>query len=207
MTQPRTLFFLPGATGRADFWRPLAGTIDLPAQQRLLAWPGFGDAPARGDVNGFDDLVDMVLAEMERADSSPCALIAQSMGGAIALRAALARPQAVSHLVLTATSGGIDLGGTGAVDWRPAFFAANPQLPRWFGSYREDLSQQLPTLHIPTLLIWGDSDPISPVAVGVRLRGLLRNARLHVVPGGDHDVAQTHAQQLAPIVAGHLRQT
>jgi pimeloyl-ACP methyl ester carboxylesterase len=55
------------------------------------------------------------------------------------------------------------------------------------------------------LLLWGDRDPISPLAVGERLRVLAPDARLHVVAGGEHDLAVTHAGELAPLVAAHLR--
>jgi hypothetical protein len=34
---------------------------------------------------------------------------------------------------------------------------------------------------------------------------LLPKARLHVVPGGGHDLAQTRAADLAPLVEAHLR--
>jgi pimeloyl-ACP methyl ester carboxylesterase len=156
--------------------------------------------PKRPDVNSINDLVSMVLGEIDR----PCALIAQSMGGAIALRATLARPLAITHLVLTATSGGVDMSGTGAVDWRPSFFTANPAFPRWFESYQEDLSSKVSDLFVPSLLLWGDNDPISPVAVGIRLNGLLRRSRLHVLPGGEHDLANRYAEQLAPLVIEHL---
>lgn len=201
MKPPEKIIFLPGATGRADFWRPLSDHLTHPAQRRLLNWPGFGAEPARADVQGFDGLVDLVLAEMDR----PCALVAQSMGGAIALRAALGRPARVTHLVLCVTSGGVDMAGAGAQDWRPDFFAANPSLPRWFETYAEDLAPCLGAVMAPALLLWGDADPISPVAVGQRLQGLLPNARLHVLPGGGHDLAHRHAATLAPRVDAHLR--
>ncbi|WP_066339866.1 alpha/beta fold hydrolase [Azohydromonas lata] len=201
MKNPEKIIFLPGATGRADFWHPMSDQLTHPAQRRLLGWPGFGGEPARSDVQGFDGLVDLVLAEIDR----PCALVAQSMGGAVALRAALARPALVTHLVLCVTSGGVDMSGVGAQDWRPDFFAANPSLPRWFESYAEDLAPRLGAVTAPALLLWGDDDPISPVAVGQRLQGLLPNARLHVYPGGGHDLAHRHAQALAPLVDAHLR--
>ena len=57
----------------------------------------------------------------------------------------------------------------------------------------------------PTLLIWGDADPISPVAVGRHLEQRIPDARLHVVPGGDHDVARTHAETVAALIAAFLR--
>ena len=91
-----------------------------------------------------------------------------------------------------------------AEDWRPAVLAANPGLPDWFTSYREDLSPRLAALRIPTLLLWGDADPISPVKVGQRLASLLPQAKLHVFQGGDHGVGCTFAGAIAPLVDRHL---
>ncbi|MCG2575564.1 lysophospholipase [Dechloromonas sp. XY25] len=170
------------------------------AEKRHVGWPGFGTTPSDPRIRGIDDLVARVAAGIVQ----PTALIAQSMGGVVALRVALAKPDLVTHLVLAATSGGIDVAGLGGEDWRPAFLAANPSLPRWFSTNQEDLSPRLATLAMPVLLLWGDADPISPVAVGERLAALLPNTDLHVVPGGDHDLAETHAAALAPLIDAHL---
>jgi poly(3-hydroxyoctanoate) depolymerase len=166
------------------------------ANQEHVGWPGFSSIPMDPLVNGIDDLVEMVLAKVDR----PTALIAQSMGGAIAIRVAVAKPELITHLVLAATSGGIDVASLGGKDWRPTFLDSNPQLPRWFSTYQEDLSEILPTIHIPTLLLWGGSDPISPIPVGERLASLLPCARLCVIEAGDHDLAETHAVEIAPLI-------
>jgi hypothetical protein len=50
------------------------------------------------------------------------------------------------------------------------------------------------------MLLWGDSDPVSPLAVGERLLELLPNSELDVVNGGGHDLAHAHARVLAPLV-------
>lgn len=126
------------------------------------------------------------------------------MGGVIAVRAALARPDSITHLVLCATSGGLDMSALGAQDWRAEFLAANPAAPRWFVDDRSDLSAFLPAIAVPTLLLWGDADPISPVAVGERLHRLLPNSRLAVIAGGTHDLAITHADEVARLIDAHL---
>jgi pimeloyl-ACP methyl ester carboxylesterase len=92
-------------------------------------------------------------------------------------------------------------------DWRAAFAAANPYLPDRFIKHRSDLIADLKTLGQSTLLLWGDADPINPIAVGRRLHDLLPNARLHVVAGGDHVLGETHAVKLAPLVDQHLQRT
>ena len=76
--------------------------------------------------------------------------------------------------------------------------------PEWFVSFHADLSNQISRITQPALLLWGDNDPLSPVAVGERLNALLAKSTLHVVRGGKHDLASVHAQALAPLVEAHL---
>jgi pimeloyl-ACP methyl ester carboxylesterase len=135
--------------------------------------------PPDRKISSIDDLVAKVVADIDR----PTALIAQSMGGVIAIRAALERSKLVTHLVLAVTSGGLDVSDLGAQDWREAFHAANSTFPRWFADYKEDLTEHLKKISIPVLLLWGDVDPISPVAIGQRLALLLPRAELHVIHG------------------------
>jgi hypothetical protein len=41
--------------------------------------------------------------------------------------------------------------------------------------------------------------------VGRHLEQRIPEARLHVVPGGDHDLAKTHADLVASLIETHLR--
>jgi pimeloyl-ACP methyl ester carboxylesterase len=188
--------------GRTQFWDPVANQLHHRAAKIHVGWPGFGTTPADPSIRGIDDLAAMVLARIDQ----PTALIAQSMGGVVAMRVALARPDLITHLVLAVTSGGVDVAGLGGQEWQSAFQEATPLLPRWFSTYQEDLSQQLAQVAIPTLLLWGDADPISPVRVGERLASLLPCAKLQVVAGGGHGLAETHAAAIAPLIDAHLHQ-
>lgn len=200
LQKPSKLFFLPGALGRTEFWHPAAGLLACPAPQVHVTWPGFSGVPPDPGIQGIDDLASRLLADIDR----PSALIAQSMGGVVAMLAALRRPELVTHLVLSVTSGGMDLSEFDGEDWRPTTRAAHPALPDWFTSYREDLTPRLRGLQIPTLLLWGDADPISPVKVGERLATVLPQAGLHVIPGGDHSLGCTCAGLVAPLIDRHL---
>lgn len=200
---PSTLFFLPGALGRMDFWVPAAELVRHPARKIHVGWPGFGPTPADPEVKGIDDLVENLIAAID----APCALIAQSMGGVIAIRAALARPDLVTHLILVETSGGMDVTALGAQDWRAFVRNEYPTLPDWFLNDHEDLTARLPELQMPVLLLWGDADPISPVQVGEKLASRLPRADLHVFEGADHDLAYTHAAQVAALIDRHLGST
>jgi len=194
------MIFLPGASGNIHFWRPLAARLRHHGSPRFFGWPGFGETPPDPSVTGISDLVTRVTDEI----TSPVDLFAQSMGGIVAILAALEKPRLISHLVLSATSGGIDMTEFGATDWRTTFRELNPGVPRWFEDERWNLTERIPEIQIPVLLLWGDSDPISPVAVGRRLADLFPNAELHVLPGGTHDLAVERVDDLVPLVERHL---
>jgi pimeloyl-ACP methyl ester carboxylesterase len=129
-----TLLFLPGASGNTQFWKPVGAHLRHPGARHFLAWPGCGGVPAERDVRGIADLVARVVRQI----THPVALLAQSMGGVIAVRAALEKPDLVRHLVLSVTSGGVDVARLGAQDWRPSFRQHHPDAPRWFLDERED---------------------------------------------------------------------
>jgi pimeloyl-ACP methyl ester carboxylesterase len=190
--------FLPGAGATATFWKPVADLAGLDGA--FFAWPGLGNEPATPDVNGIDDLVAMVLDHM----GEPVNIVAQSMGGLVAVKAALAAPEKLSRLVLAVTSAGVAVADLGGSNWRSDYYRAYPHAAQWIGEASDDLSDQIVSIEAPTLLLWGDSDPISPVAVGERLLSLLPNANLHVVCGGDHDLAQIHAPTVANLIKHHF---
>ncbi len=175
-------------------WRPIAAGLSHAGPREFFGWPGFHGLREEPNVSGIADLTARVSDKIER----PTFLFAHSMGGVIALRAALAEPTFVRGLVLAVTSGGIDVAALGGFDWRPAFRAANPALPSWFLDEREDLTPRLSEIRAPVLLLFGDADPISPVRVGERLAELLPNAELVVLEGGSHDLIVERATEVLP---------
>jgi len=190
--------FLPGAGGSASFWKPVADYARLSGV--FFSWPGLGSEPPRPGVDSIDDLIALVAEEI----TEPVAIVAQSMGGLLAIKLALAFPGLVRGLVLSVTSAGVPVVDLGGTNWRSEYFAAFPAAAEWIAAPVQDLSDQIQSIHAPTLLLWGDADPISPVAVGERLLALLPNARLSIFPGADHDLAQTHAEGVAEEVVRHL---
>ena len=201
MSQAHRVLFLSGAAGEGSFWRPVAERLPFPCEPVFFDWPGLGHVAADPHVRGLGDLVARVVRHMDL----PVDIIAHSMGGVIALRAALERPTIVRQLVLSATSGGIGVSRFQAHDWRPAYRAAYPTAAPWIVEDRTDLSEHLAMLQVPTLLLWGDGDLVSPVAGGEHLARLIPHARLVVIKGGTHTFARDRADDVASHIAGHLR--
>ncbi|MBI5068382.1 MAG: alpha/beta fold hydrolase [Deltaproteobacteria bacterium] len=195
------IVYLPGAGGRSIFWRPVATRLADLGRACLLGWPGFGDEPPDPAIGSLDDLYSWMLP---RLPAGRLHLVAQSMGGVLAARLALEQPGRVGRLVLAATSGGLDVRALGASDWRPDFLSRLPHLPRWFAEDRTDLSARLGAIRAPTLLLWSDADPVSPLAVGQHLQKVIPGARLQVFAGGTHTFAEDRAEEVAAAVRAHL---
>lgn len=194
------IIFMPGVGGDPTFWQPVADRLPAHWQKALLGWPGLGNQPAAPDINGWDDLYRLV----EQQINGKVALVAQSMGGVLAMRAALTHPQSVSHLVLTATSGGVDPSDFAVQDWRAEYRRENPHAPEWTYERPRAHKKDLRSLAIPTLLIWASRDPISPPTVGHHLAKLLPNATLHVLDDESHVFARERPDDVAPLIAAHF---
>jgi pimeloyl-ACP methyl ester carboxylesterase len=127
------------------------------------------------------------------------------MGGVIAARIALNRTNAVRRLVLVVTSAVVNMAKLGASDWRADYQRPFPRAARWILQVSEAPELRVEMIEAPTLLIWGDSDPISPIKVGLHLERRMPNARLHVIAGGDHGLASNKAKAVATLIVRHLR--
>jgi pimeloyl-ACP methyl ester carboxylesterase len=202
MTLVPRVVFLPGASGDGEFWRGVGERLPTSWEKVYVRWPGLGAEPADPSIGGFEDLVAMVADGLDR----PSDLVAQSIGGVVAVGVAARVPRMVRRLVLVATSGGVDVAGMGAEDWRAEYRRAFPDAAAWVADRPPDVTEQLGRLASPTLLLWGAADPISPVAVGEHLARVIPGGVLRVLEGGTHDFGRVQANLVAPLIEAHLRE-
>ena len=195
------LVFLPGAGGRASFWQPVAERLADLGQRLVFAYPGFGESPVDPTLESLDGLYRWLV---ERLPAEPSHVIAQSMGGVLAVRLALERPELVSSLVLVATSGGVDVARLGGAAWRRDFRASSTTAPSWFVDDRTDVTDALGHIRAPTLLLWSDSDPISPLSVARFLADRIRDSRIVTIAGGTHAFASERPDEVASILRANL---
>jgi pimeloyl-ACP methyl ester carboxylesterase len=171
-----TIFFLPGTGASPDFWKPVGSRLPSDWTKLYFGWPGLSDQPPDPAINSYDDLVRLVEAKLD----GPVDLVAQSM------------------------SGGVDVSTFGAADWRPDYRERYPKAAAWITERRGAADLPLERIRCPTLLIWGDADPISPLPVGQHLKARLPNAKLHVIASDDHRFAENRPDEIAPLIADHL---
>jgi pimeloyl-ACP methyl ester carboxylesterase len=195
------IVFLPGAGGRAAFWRPVADRLADLGPAHLVGYPGFGGEPADPFIHSLDDLYRWLLG---RLPDGPFGLVAQSMGGVLATRLAIELPERVARLVLVATSGGVDVRALGGEDWRPAYRAELPDVPDWFIADRTDLTDRLRFIRAPTLLLTSDVDPIAPLGVSALLLQRIPGARREIIRGGSHAFAEERPDEVGSVLRSFL---
>jgi len=115
-TGEQTLILVHGLASNAGFWRYVID--DLAREYRVIAvdLPGYGKS-AKGDYPyGMRWYADQLITLMDELDLQDAVLAGHSMGGQIAMHAALRHPDRVEALVLAAPAG-IEPFDRGAGDW------------------------------------------------------------------------------------------
>jgi 2-succinyl-6-hydroxy-2,4-cyclohexadiene-1-carboxylate synthase len=100
---PETVVLLHGFAGTGRLWDPVVARLDAERYRPLAPdLRGHGTADARHPIS-FEGCVEDVLGLV----AHPFTLVGYSMGGRIALQAALAAPDRIERLILVATTAGI----------------------------------------------------------------------------------------------------
>lgn len=173
-----------------------------------LDLPGHGlSSGGRGQFGAVDAIVDaasqLVALAREHVPTLPLALVGHSLGGVTAALMG-ARGEPLYALVLTGTplSGLPDEVDPDPVMSEDDFYLdalavdplsfdtepAEPALWENIAACTSELAAHLPLITIPTLLLNGDQDAFAPASEAQHWAKRMPNARVHVVPGGHHDI-------------------
>jgi pimeloyl-ACP methyl ester carboxylesterase len=197
----RRLLFLPGAGADPDFWKPLGDLLPDAWEKVYLGWPGLGNQQPDPAIKCLDDLVSLVEGFLS---PSPVDILAQSMGGSVAVRLLLKHPDKIRRVVFTASGAGLHLTDYGGADWQFEYQIKYPEASLWFVNENQDFTHDLPKISQPALIICGDADDICPLAVGERLLALYPHAKLEIVPRGDHTFAHDRPEEIVEAIRKHL---
>jgi pimeloyl-ACP methyl ester carboxylesterase len=154
---------------------------------------------------------DVLAAWLDRVDLGPVHLVGHSLGGHMAIRLSARHPERVRRLVLIA-SVGLPFGAgllrltaraLGPVPERTLAFRrlvladslrTNPLvvLQTAREMLRDDLTGLLERIAAPTQIIWGERDPMVPVANAHRLHAAIAGSRLLIIPRAGHNPMYYH---------------
>jgi pimeloyl-ACP methyl ester carboxylesterase len=189
-----TIIFLPGYASDMEGTKALA--LDAFAERSghamlRLDYSGTGSSGGRFEDGTLVLWRDEVLAAVDELTEGPLLLVGSSMGGWLALHAALLRPERVAALVGIAaapdfTNWGFPDGDT----------AERHGLARrfWESGQQLLLLDQEIAIDCPVRLLHGENDTDVPLDIAFRTMRALRSAdvQLTVVKGGGHRLSEPH---------------
>jgi len=198
---------LHGLSGSSRWWsrnvealaeRHLVAAVDLVGfghNRRFFGLPLF--------LPSFSETTSL-LARWLETFGEPVHLIGHSMGGQIAIALTAERPDLVRSLILVNAAGmpfHLDprphmravpkppYGGIGiARVLVPDFFRAGPASVAVASArvVRGDMRDRMHAIRVPTLLVWGENDPLVPLVYGQAMQREIAGSRLVAIAGAAH---------------------
>ena len=200
----RPAVLVHGLAGSTGWWAPILPAVRDRHRLYLVDLPGFG-AMRRGGGFAYREAASWLLGWQESVGLTRVDLVGHSMGAAVCIRATAARPDLVRRLVLVAPAGlrtGRGLPGHvlpllhSGLHVRPRFAAvlardavrAGPRTLLRAASHllAEDVREDLARVVAPTLLVFGERDPLVPPTVGELFRTALPSADVVVIERSSH---------------------
>ena len=216
------LLLVHGLAGSWRWWRPVAGQLATRHRLYLVDLPGFGSA--RGQPFVFRDAPSFLRTLVERLGLEQPHLVGHSLGGAVCARAAALWPESVGRLVLAAPACVLEGRHIGhfalplmnaARQMRPSFLSVvaadslRAGVLTLYSAAAQILADnargdELARIATPTLLVWGDRDPLIPLRLARQYEQTLTEARLVVLPGAGHVPMTDRPAQFAHAVLEFL---
>lgn len=204
------MVLLHGLSGSFRWWRYTVPELAFRYRVHVPELVGFGRSLCEGAQPSIAELAELMAEWLDAMGLQRPALIGHSMGGQVAIHLAADRSRSVERLVLVAATG-IPRPLT---VYRLTRLAARLVPPRCWGTPRflptmaadvlrtgprvlwqsarrlleDDVRPLLPSILAPTLLVWGEFDPLVPLAQGRELAEAIPGAQLRVIQGGAHNV-------------------
>ena len=211
----RPVLLVHGAGGSGELWGPQLASLGDVARLLAVDLPGHGGTAGPG-LLGVPAYADWLLAFLDTAGIERTVVVGHSMGGAIAQTLVLERPDRVEGMVLVATGARLRvarrlldafrevpvqgqslLEGLSYASTTPhervrvaeRVLAETPPLVTlgdFLACDRFDVADRLPRIAVPTLILAGAEDRLTPPRLGRALADGIPGARLVEIPGAGH---------------------
>lgn len=212
MDSKKTIIFLHGWGVSSKIFEPLFYYFKNDFAVYSLDLPGFGDSPIE-KIMVLKDYADFVYKFIKDENIEKPIIIGHSFGGAVAAKFAINYPDTASKLILIGASSIREpnlktklLGKTARIlkyfipkktrktilkifklDASDYALIESPLLKETFKNLiKENLAAELPTIKIPSLIIWGEKDTETSLGEGKKIAELIPNAKLAIIKNTGH---------------------
>ena len=211
-----TLLMIHGAGGNAQVWRNQVHLLKSSLNTLAIDLPGHGKTAGSAKTT-LDGYVPWLMETLE-AFPEPPFLMGHSMGGAIVQEAAFKSPALMKGIILAATGPRLGVAPAlldgllnnfeniidtimdyaYAPEVNPRFVTEGAALMREAGSVivhgdfmacnQFDMRDRIAQIALPTLILCGEKDQLTPPALSEKLGGEIRGSRCEIVPSAGHMV-------------------
>ena len=227
---------LHGLMGEMDHWEPSLEALSETCRAIAPSLPIFDPALSETSV---PELARHIARLLDAIDIPHAVVGGNSLGGHVAVELALRRPDRVSGLILTGSSGLFERGFTRNVPHTPTaeyvrekmqeiFYDPTLVTPEWVqavarlvttrstalrvlqfarAARRHNVEAELSRISVPTLLVWGKEDRITPADVAERFHALIPDSELVYLTNCGHAPMLERPEAFTEIVDEWLRET
>lgn len=221
----RPFLILHGWGSRAERWQNVGEYISKNGFKVIIPdLPGFGESQKPQTPWGLDDYYNFIEELAKTLKLEKFYLLGSSFGGALAAKIVIKSPEKVEKLFLVAaacirnkTIKKVVLKRTSKVlkifSFLPFYSLIRKKIYQLIRSdyadfddvmkktylkvIEEDLSDNLSSIKLPTVIIWGDKDNITPLKNGRIINKKIIGSKLIIIPGVGHGIRKEAAEVLS----------
>ena len=222
----KPLLILHGWGSRKERWRTVAKLLSGRGFQIIVPdLPGFGESDNPDGVWGFDDYVNLVDNFISSLNINKFSLLGHSFGGNIAVKYSLKHPDKINKLFLVGAAvvrrETVKKKGIYGISKTFKFLSFVPYLKKAFyriiksdylyargimkdvylNIIKKDLTDILNGINVPTSIIWGEKDDITPLKSAHIINSKVKNSQLEIIPKTGHNLHSECPGLLVDIIA------
>jgi pimeloyl-ACP methyl ester carboxylesterase len=225
----RPLLILHGWGSKKEKWQQAERILSRSNLKVIIPdLPGFGQSSEPLRAWNLDDYCDFVEEFVKSLNMESFYLLGHSFGGALAVKCSLRFPEKVEKMFLVAaacfrgktlkkdalTSVSKALKVFSFIPFYPLFrkafykFIVKSDYLGLEGIMREtylkvinqDLSNDLALVKVPTIIIWGSKDDVTPIKQAYLLNKKINNSELKIIPNAGHDLEWKMPKELSQLI-------
>ncbi len=231
----KPLLILHGWGSNSERWQKVGELLAKKGVKVIIPdLPGFGKSQSPSMAWGLDDYCDFIQEFVKLLNLEKFYLLGHSFGGALAVKYSLKFPDKIDKLFLVSAACfrraafreklfyviakifKIFSFLPGYQSFRKGFYkfivrksdypyAEGVMKDIYLKIIKEDLSEILPEIQIPTIIIWGEKDDITKIKDACLINEKIKGSRLEIIPGANHDLNTKAPEELSESIKQFLK--
>ena len=221
----KPLLILHGWGSRSEKWQGVGELLSKKWLKVIIPdLPGFGNSQKPSSPWGLDDYCNFIEEFIKFLNLDKFFLLGHSFGGALAVKCSLKFPEKIDKLFLIGAACIRKknfkvrlLKFISKIFKSPPFFIKKVFYRKsdyfsvegviketYLKIIKEDLTDILSQVWIPTIIIWGKEDNTTPIKHACLIRSKINNSKLEIMPGVSHSPHLEAPEKLAEIITKFL---